>query len=193
LTQINRDVNRVMFPASMARVLMLHATVEGQTARIAARIAQHLRHRGHVLEEHRAETAPANLELAGFDAVIVGASVHYGRHPASLRALVRKYRAALVHRHSAFFSVSLSARSKPQAAQRYLQEFLRQAGWQPQQAVTFAGALPYSRYATWKRLLMRAFVGLAGGDTDASRDYEYTDWHAVDRFAEAFARSLPPE
>lgn len=176
----------------MARVLILHATVEGQTARIAARIAQHLRHRGHVLDEHRDETAPANLDLAGFDAVVVGASVHYGRHPASVLALVRKYRKALAHRYSAFFSVSLSARSKPQAAQRYVQEFLRQAGWQPQQAIIFAGALPYSRYAPLKRLLMRAFVGLAGGDTDASRDYDYTDWHAVDRFAEAFARSLSP-
>lgn len=176
----------------MARVLILHATVEGQTARIAARMAQHLRHRGHVLVEHRAETAPANLDLAGFDAVIVGASVHYGRHPDHLRALVRRHRAALASQRSAFFSVSLSAHSKPQAAQRYVQEFLRQAGWQPQQAATFAGALPYSRYATWKRLLMRAFVGLAGGDTDASRDYEYTDWYAVDRFAEAFARSISP-
>lgn len=176
----------------MARILILHATIEGQTARVAARIAQYLRDRGHAVDEHRAETAPPNLDLAGFDAVIVGASVHYGRHPACLLALVRKYRAALAHRHSAFFSVSLSARSKPQAAQRYVQKFLRQAGWQPQQAATFAGALPYSRYATWKRLLMRAFVGLAGGDTDASRDYEYTDWYAVDRFAEAFARSLSP-
>ena len=52
------------------------------------------------------------------------------------------------------------------------------------------GALPYSKYPAWKRLLMLAFVGLAGGDTDMSRDYEYTDWDGVDRFADAFARPL---
>jgi hypothetical protein len=32
-------------------------------------------------------------------------------------------------------------------------------------------------------------VGLAGGDTDTTRDYEYTDWDAVERFADAFALS----
>jgi menaquinone-dependent protoporphyrinogen oxidase len=190
LTQINRHVNRLMSPAAMARILILHATIEGHTARVAARIAQHLRERGHAVELYRAETARAGLDLAAFEAVIVGASVHYGRHPDHLRALVRKHRAALASRRSAFFSVSLSARNKPQAAQRYVQTFLRQVGWQPQQTATFAGALPYSKYAPWKRLLMIAFVALAGGDTDASRDYEYTDWKAVERFAEGFAVAI---
>jgi menaquinone-dependent protoporphyrinogen oxidase len=174
----------------MARVLILYATVEGQTAKVAARIAQHLHGRGHAVDSQRAETAPADLDLDGFDAVIVGASVHYGRHPGHLRALLRRHGAALAARRGAFFSVSLSARTKPPVAQRYLGNFLRQAGWQPQHTATFAGALPYSRYAGWKRLLMMAFVGLAGGDTDASRDYEYTDWDAVERFAAAFAQRL---
>ena len=174
----------------MARVLILYATVEGQTAKVAARIAQHLHGRGHAVDARRAETAPADLDLEGFDAVIVGASVHYGRHPGHLRALLRRHGTALAARRGAFFSVSLSARTKPPAAQRYLSNFLRQAGWQPQHTASFAGALPYSRYAGWKRLLMMAFVGLAGGDTDAARDYEYTDWHAVERFAAAFAQRL---
>jgi menaquinone-dependent protoporphyrinogen oxidase len=174
----------------MAKILILYASVEGHTARIAARIAQCLRDLEHAVDSACIAPTRAELDFAGIDAMIVGASVHYGRHPAHVLALVRKYRAALAHRRSAFYSVSLSARSKPPAAHRYVQVFLRQAGWQPQQAATFAGALPYSRYAFWKRLLMKAFVGLAGGDTDASRDYDYTDWHAVDRFAEDFARSL---
>jgi menaquinone-dependent protoporphyrinogen oxidase len=174
----------------MARILILHATIEGHTARVAARIAQHLRDRGHAVQSHRAEMARVGLDLAGFDAVIVGASVHYGRHPAHLRKWVRRHRADLAALPGAFFSVSLSARTKPPAAQRYLQTFLRQVGWQPQQTATFAGALPYSKYAPWKRLLMIAFVALAGGDTDASRDYEYTDWDAVRRFADGLAISV---
>jgi menaquinone-dependent protoporphyrinogen oxidase len=39
---------------------------------------------------------------------------------------------------------------------------------------------------------MVVFVGLGGGDTDTSRDYEYTDWGAVERFAETFAQRLRP-
>jgi menaquinone-dependent protoporphyrinogen oxidase len=109
--------------------------------------------------------------------------------------LVRSHRAALEARPSAFFSVSLSGGgpgAKPEAARRYLEVFLRQTGWHPQQTATFAGALPFSRYGAFKRLLMVVFVGLGGGDTDTSRDYEYTDWDAVERFAETFAQRLRP-
>jgi menaquinone-dependent protoporphyrinogen oxidase len=34
---------------------------------------------------------------------------------------------------------------------------------------------------------MRRISRKEGGDTDTSRDYEYTDWAAVDRFAAEFA------
>ena len=174
----------------MAKVLILYATSEGHTARVAERIAQGLRDRGHGVVSQRVDASGTILHLESYEGVIVGAPVHYGRHPAHLRTLLRRHRAGLAALPGAFFSVSLSARTKPPAAQRYLGDFLRQAGWQPRHTATFAGALPYSKYAAWKRLLMIAFAGLAGGDTDASRDYEYTDWDAVDRFAEGFADSV---
>jgi hypothetical protein len=31
-----------------------------------------------------------------------------------------------------------------------------------------------------------------GGPTDTSRDHEFTDWKAVDRFAERLAKAVPP-
>ncbi len=175
----------------MSRILILYATTEGHTARIAERIAQRLRQIGHTVETQRADAVPAGLDPAAYDGVILGASIHYGRHPRYLRALVRRHRAALASRPSAFFSVSLSAGgpgAKPKAAQRYLETFLHQAGWRPPQTTTFAGALQYSRYGMFKRMLMRMIVGMAGGDTDLTRDSEYTDWDAVERFADAFAQ-----
>jgi menaquinone-dependent protoporphyrinogen oxidase len=177
----------------VSSALILYATTEGQTARIAERIAQTLRRRGHAAETSPAKEAPPGLEAARYDGVIVGASIHYGRHPAYLRSLVRSHRAALEARPGAFFSVSLSGGgpgAKPKAARRYLEVFLRQTGWQPQQTATFAGALRFSQYGAFKRMLMVVFVGLGGGDTDTSRDYEYTDWDAVERFAESFAQRL---
>jgi menaquinone-dependent protoporphyrinogen oxidase len=177
----------------MPSALILYATTEGQTARIAERIAQTLRRKGLAAETRPANEVRADLEPAKYDGVIVGASIHYGRHPAYLRSLLRNQRAALEARPTAFFSVSLSGggpRAKPKAARRYLEVFLRQTGWQPQQTATFAGALPFSKYGGLKRMLMIVFVGLGGGDTDTSRDYEYTDWDAVEGFAEAFAQRL---
>jgi len=193
LTDIKRPVKRMMFHACMARVLILYATTEGHTARVAERMAQRLREQGNTVKALRAEPSAMQPDLERYDGVIVGASVHYGRHPGHLRALLRVHRAALGARRNAFFSVSLSAGgpgAKPQAARRYVDTFLRQVGWQPQQTATFGGALQYSKYGALKRLVMILFVGLAGGDTDTSRDYEYTDWNAVDRFIHAFAQAL---
>ena len=55
---------------------------------------------------------------------------------------------------------------------------------------SFAGALKYSVYGPIKRRVMIVFVGLGGGNTDTSKDYEYTDWNAVERFADAYAQRL---
>jgi len=59
------------------------------------------------------------------------------------------------------------------------------------QVTSFAGALLYRRYNPVIRLLMRFIVGAAGGETDTSRDYEYTDWKAVERLAADLAADLP--
>jgi len=177
----------------MSRILILYATTEGHTAKIAQAIAQRLQGAGNTVELHRADNVPAGLDPAAHDSVIIGASIHYGHHPKYLRVLVRRYRATLASRPGAFFSVSLSGGgpgAKPEAARRYLETFLRQTGWRPQQTASFAGALQYSRYGFFKKLMMRLIVGMAGGDTDPTRDYEYTDWYAVERFAEDFAKSL---
>ncbi len=177
----------------MPRILILYATIEGQTGRIAERIARLLRDGGHAVETQPAEAGESFLVPEHYDGVIVGASIHYGHHPAYLHALVERHRKALEVKPNAFFSVSLSAggrRPKPAAARRYIDKFLRKTGWRPGQAASFAGALQFSKYGAFKRLLMIVFVGLGGGDTDTSRDYEYTDWDAVDRFAREFERRL---
>jgi menaquinone-dependent protoporphyrinogen oxidase len=163
----------------MHDALVLYASVEGQTASIAERIAARLRANG-----HRVEVTPAtpDLELSRYRGVIVGASVHYGRHPAWLARLLRRH--DLRGARSAFFSVSLGAKEE------YATRFLRRARWKPDRVAVFAGALAYSKYGPLKRRIVRAFAALAGHDTDTSRDYEYTDWAAVERFAAAFGEML---
>jgi menaquinone-dependent protoporphyrinogen oxidase len=170
-----------MLSCAMARVLVLHASVEGQTARIAARLAESLRARGHsvVLAEVRGAADPA-----AYDAVVIGGSVHYGRHAARLHRFVRDHRGALETRHCAFFSVSLSGNA------RYAADFLRRTGWATRLAASFTGALKYSRYGWPKRRLVQLFARMGGHSTDTTRDHEYTDWDAVTRFADAFAAQL---
>jgi menaquinone-dependent protoporphyrinogen oxidase len=163
----------------MASTLILYASVEGHTERIARRVAEVLRSRGHAVE-----VAPGGheLDLSRYAGVIVGASVHYGQHPASLAMFLRENAAALAPCKSAFFSVSLGAK------ERYVTNFLRKAGWHPQLTAVFPGALQYSKYGPIKRRVVQAFAAIGGHDTDASMDYDYTNWKAVEDFATAFSR-----
>jgi len=69
---------------------------------------------------------------------------------------------------------------------RIVERLVAETGWHPQRVELVAGALPYTRYNFLVRFVMRRISRKEGGDTDTSRDYEYTDWAAVDRFAAEF-------
>jgi menaquinone-dependent protoporphyrinogen oxidase len=179
----------------MSRILVLYSTYDGQAERIAARVHEVLVRAGHQATLRRFDGIGACEEIRLHDAVMVGAAVRYGHHDRRLVKALRWHAADLAARPNAVFSVCLSAGGpghKPAEAQRYLNAVPRETGWTPDETVSFAGALPYTRYNPFIRLLMRLIVGSAGGDTDTSRDYDYTDWVAVERFAQRFAARLAP-
>ena len=178
----------------MARIALLFASFDGQTEAIAGRIGAALARDGHAVTLRTAGEEGAARGIEAFDAVIVGGAVRYGRHAKALEALARE--PAIASRPNAFFSVSLSAGgpgAKPATAQRQIEEFCARTGWRPREVAAFAGALRYRKYNPFIRFMMRLMMGAAGGDTDTSRDYEYTDWDAVDRFADEFAARLQRE
>jgi menaquinone-dependent protoporphyrinogen oxidase len=178
----------------MARILILFSTYHGQTRRIAERIARGLVAAGHYANTSPIDAPDAVSNLNACDAVIVGSAIRFGRHPPDLVRRIRSHHAVFALRPSAFFSVCLSItgpRPRPDLVSDANDKLFRDALWFPRQVASFAGALPYSRYPLLLRLVMRFIVSRAGGDTDTSRDYEYTDWAAVDRFACEFAGRLP--
>jgi hypothetical protein len=73
---------------------------------------------------------------------------------------------------------------------RVVDNFCRQTGLHPARVWPVAGALMYSEYGTLTRLVMRMIAKQEHADTDTSRDYEYTDWQALDRFVESFAEEV---
>jgi menaquinone-dependent protoporphyrinogen oxidase len=185
-------------PRRAPRVLVVHFSQSGQTTKIARRIAATLRDSG--LEATLAEGAYPGIahEIAAHDAVVIGAAVRYGRHARQAEELVRRHASRLSALPCALFSVSLSAAGNEKQrgdAQRVLEEFLARTGWSPRHTATIAGALRYRRYGLFLRWMMRFMAKRAGHATDVSRDYEYTDWGAVDRFARRVANGvwLPPE
>jgi len=177
----------------MIQIPIFYATTEGQTARIAEQLAVLFREAGYAsaaidVDSPRIET----FDWAPVKAVIVGASLHLGRHQASAASFVRAHLHRFLGRPSAFFSVSLSAASVNSAevreAQRIAREFCANAGWNPDRIVTFAGRLAYSKYGWLKRWMMQRIARKEGGPTDTSRDHELTDWTAVSALAAEIMR-----
>jgi menaquinone-dependent protoporphyrinogen oxidase len=173
------------------RILIVYATRYGQTEKIARRIADHLATLGSLVTIADANQLPA---IANYDAVIIGASIMYGRHQKSARRFVLARRAALAPMPTAFFSVSGSAASPkpegPAAARQCVEDFLKETNWHPSLTVTFGGAMAYTKYSPIMRWFIRRLAAREGGPTDTTRDHEHTDWNAVEKFAETFA-ALP--
>jgi menaquinone-dependent protoporphyrinogen oxidase len=175
------------------RILILHGSFDGQTRRIAERIAQVIERGRHQVRILPVQEGLVGRDIVWADAVIIGGAIRYGRHQRPLEVAVRENRALLEQKPNAFFSVCMSAagpNAKPAIAHGYIDAFIQRTGWQPRQVGSFAGALQWSKYNLLIRLMMRIIVGMAGGDTDTSRDHEYTDWAAVERFAADFELPL---
>lgn len=177
----------------MPEFLLVYASTHGHTAKLASRIAQVLEEEGATVRVCDVRTAP-ELAPAEFDAVIAGASVHGGRHQQEILDWVKRHHTTLGRVPSAFFSVSLAAADDTEesrrAARDYVDDFLDDTGWTPRRTESFAGALQYREYDFTTRLVMRVLMRRGGHPTDIGRDYDYTDWEAVDRFARECAGLL---
>ncbi|MDQ0260408.1 flavodoxin domain-containing protein [Sinomonas atrocyanea] len=176
----------------MSKVLVAYSTHEGQTAKIADFIAGVLRGRGLDVDTCDVKES-ADPALIDYDGVIVGGSVHVGKHDKHVVDYVRGNRHALTGLPSAFFSVSLSSASgDTQEAEGYVEKFEEETGWLPTRIALFGGGLPYKHLNFVSRHMMKRIVEGKPGNlgTDLSRDYVYTEWDGVRRFAEDFAAEL---
>lgn len=179
------------------RVLICYATTEGQTRKIAEFVADLVRASGHEPMLFDA-TAVSELEAASSEAALLLGSVHLGRYQSALVHRIHQWRDALNAMPSAFISVSMAAASDDShdraEMDEHCQKMLHDAGWTPAMILHAAGAIRFSQYDFFKRLVVRMLAKQMGHDADPHVDHEYTDWDAVRRFVEAFLSTLraPP-
>ena len=185
----------------MKPVGIVYATTEGHTRRVAEHLAGSLKARGLASVLHDARDA--RVGPSAFAAIVLAASAHRGRHQAEMVRYVRHNRSQIEAIPNAFISVSLSEagaedptledeqRQKHTAAVRsMIGRFVGDAGWRPRRVFPVAGALTYTRYGFLTRWIMERIARRAKGATDVSRDHDYTDWVALDRFAGTFASDV---
>jgi menaquinone-dependent protoporphyrinogen oxidase len=179
----------------MMKLLIVYSTSEGHTASIANFMADIAETKGLEVELLDSATFTKPLTNKGWDAAIVGGSVHQGTHQMSLRAFAQNNLSLLETLPSAFFSVSLSAAVKDDMHQEealsYVTSFLEDVAWQPSATACFAGAIKHGEYDYFKEMVLRLLARQLGGDTVKAVDVSYTDWQQVKTFVESFLQRLP--
>lgn len=187
---LDSTIAAATIPATMAHILILYSTTDGHTLKIARRLQQVIEQEGHEVTLKCLEEDPA-VDLAGYDKIVVGARIRYGKHTPQLFEFARSHRAALDAKPNAFFTVNVVAR-KPEkntpATNPYMRKFLAQSAWQPRTLAVFAGRIHYARYRFWDRQVIRFIMWLTKGPTDPATDVEFTDWQQVDAFGRTLAR-----
>jgi menaquinone-dependent protoporphyrinogen oxidase len=176
----------------MCEVPVFYATGEGQTRRIAERIAEQIRRHGldsravPIISEEASQ-----VDWTRVRGVAVGASLHMQRHQPEAVAFARAHHQALSALPSLFFSVSLAAASvrasELEAARRIAEQFPSDTGWTPSRVASVAGRLAYTHYNWLVRFFMRRIAVKEGGSADTTRDHEYTNWEQVERLADELA------
>jgi menaquinone-dependent protoporphyrinogen oxidase len=175
------------------KLLLVYATAEGQTRKVASFVAEHLKQRGHETHMVNAGT-PGPIDVRGYDAVIIAASVHMGRYQAAIVRFVRRHVDAIDTRPNAFLSVSLAAASSDQSdtqgIARCVAKFIGRTGWSPRLIHHVAGAFRYTSYSFLKRCVMKHIARRKGAPADTSRDHELTDWADLACFVDSFMTSI---
>ena len=144
----------------MKRVLIIFATREGQTAKVAKRIFEYLSKADVVVQLLNAKDATRDIDLESFDLLVCGASMHAGGLESEMVDFINRNADQISMNNRSFFLVLLSAATKkPQLRQKWLSDARKKM--QQQLTVGFddcemvAGALIYSKYSLPIRWVMK--------------------------------------
>jgi menaquinone-dependent protoporphyrinogen oxidase len=168
----------------MTKYLFLYSTTDGHTKRICEYIGNILKQ-----QNHEIKIEPISLELkklGEYDAIILGASIRYGKHQKSVFNFINKHKDLLETKKSAFFSVNVVARKSEKNSPNtnpYMKKFLKTSRWRPNKLGVFAGKVDYPSYKFFDKYIIRMIMWITKGPTDTSQSYEFTDWNVVENFA----------
>ena len=167
----------------MKKTAILFSSTDGHTVRICERIIDILKHESTVTLSS-IEKADS-LDLEDFDFILIGASIRYGNHKASLFSYIKKNIKILNVKKTAFFNVNAVARKEDKNTPEtnpYLIKFLKKVAWKPTLLEVFAGKISYPKYHFFDKHMIRFIMWMSKGPTNPSKIYEFTDWDKVESF-----------
>ncbi len=129
-------------------VMILFATVEGQSRKVAEFAADQVRACGQEAILTNAEDLGADLDMSDVGSVILVAPVHERRHPPAFEITVGAQKAALAKCKTLFLSVSLNAAFADglEEAEGYIKEMEMRTGFTAGTVKAIAGAVKPGSY-----------------------------------------------
>ena len=174
------------------KILVLYATTEGQTRKIAEFVATQLKGDEVVLIDAADTRAKPGPE--GFDAVFLAASLHAGQYQHSIKIYARDHHAKLNQMPSLFISVSLAAAGDDPEDLKGIadcaERFKADTGWSGAQVRHVAGAFRFTKYDFFKGWVMRMIAKSKGVKVAPHEDLELTNWKSLEADVAAFRAQL---
>lgn len=161
------------------KVLVLYATIEGQTEKIARFVSEQLESMGHTAVVENSDDMGA-LSFDDVDAAILAASVHQRRHPRSFEALLSGFKDELDALPTLLLSVSLNAAfpEGQEEAADYVTEMEMRTKFTPKDMALVAGAVRTTEYDYFAMQVIRHVV-LRDREYTGPGEHEFTDWQAL--------------
>ena len=179
------------------RVLIVYGTTEGHTRELAHFAARMLGEAGYPTAVEPAGADASEPDPRRYDVVLLAASLHVGRFQAPLVAYARAQHEILNSMPAAFVSVSLCAAGVNahdwEGLEGCYARFQHETLWTPRAVHHAAGAIRYSQYDFFKRLVLKFIAAQRGEQTVTTRDYDLTDYEALRRFVIDFAAGARTE
>ena len=175
------------------KILTAFGSTEGQTRKIAKHIDALIKAKNHSSVIYDCENSDKKPALESFDGFIVAGSVHQELHQPHVINFVKQNLAHLKAKPSAFVSVSLSAmlEGEKTEAEKYIEKFVEDTNWQPQDVHMAVGAIRFLEYDFFKRFTVQQLVSKGREMPDPSvGNPEYTDWEALDSFVVSFLEKV---
>ncbi len=170
-----------------AQIAIYFASHDGQTGKIAGRLAEYLEARGvHATLTELKAGQPSAIDDSA-DLVVLAAAIRYGVHLPAARSFLVRLRTKVPENRIAIVSVNLTARKPGRQSldgNVYLRNWMRRSGLRPALAKAIAGRLDYPAYRWFDRLMIRAIMTISGGPTDPDTVIEYTDWKEVENLSQ---------
>lgn len=175
-------------------ILILYSSRFGQCQRIAQTMATQLEVLGNLCEVINLEDGKALAKPAGhYDSIVITASIRYGYYHSKVKSFVQEHKHTLEKVLDVFVPVNLIAR-KPEKrtleTNVYARKFLEKTGWKPKILSIMPGALRYPLYNPIDRFMIQLIMRMSKGETDASKEIDYTDWEEVRALARRIDKKL---